>query len=113
MDRGGEGIETMQLTLHIPQLQYHLENMEPILFNKMPIMKIAEKLRHDAQRKVFYIHEMVLCEMTFQQVTIYYENNQIVFLYSTSGTDVCQKLQTQLAKHEIPFVPLQKSFVLR
>ncbi len=106
----------MQLTLHIHQLQDQLVKVRPMLLKESTFWHIAQryagKMMHDARRKVFYLHDMVFCEMFFQKVEIYYENNQIVFWYNKSCGNICQNLHKQLDKLGIHCVPLQKSFIL-
>ncbi|MEK4023628.1 MULTISPECIES: hypothetical protein [Sporosarcina] len=106
----------MQLILHIPQLQYHLNSSETIQFNELPLIRMVEQcseiMTHDVRRKVYYLKDMVFCEMTFHQVEIYYANNQIVFSYSPSCVDVGERITRKLTKHNISHVPVQKSFAL-
>ncbi|PIC64020.1 hypothetical protein CSV79_08860 [Sporosarcina sp. P13] len=106
----------MQLMLHIFQLHDHLHNRQSVLFRNLTFIQTleqcAEKMIHDEYRKIFYLYDVVCCEMMFKKVIIHYANNQIIFSYSKSCVDMGGKVMARLQQDEITFFPLQKSFML-
>ncbi|WP_317645468.1 hypothetical protein [Sporosarcina sp. GW1-11] len=102
--------------LHISQLQDHLHSRRAVRFKDLSFIQTleqcAEKIIHDDVRKVFYLYEVVCCEMLFKQVNIYYADDQIIFYYRKSCIDLSRKIMDRLEQDEISFFPVRKSFIL-
>ena len=106
----------MQLILRIPQLQYRSKQPEPVIPGEAcffhSLEQYCEKSIHDPNEKVSYLYGVARDEMIFEQVVIYYANNQITFSYEKTNVDASEQLLKQLKRENIDYQPMSKTFLV-
>ena len=104
------------MILHIPQLQYPLQNSKQAAPSLQCYFKTleeySEKAVHDKQGKVSYLYRVNRDDMIFEQVVIYYGNSQISFSYERTDIDTSEQLLLQLKKENIQYRPMSKTFLV-